>query len=131
MEIKMNKELKIVSTEKAAKPLGHYSQALVHNEIVYVAAQLGITPNQPKKVGSIEEQTEQALKNVQEILSATNSNLNRVLKVTVYISDIALWERVNQVFIKFFGEHRPARAVIPVKELHNGFQVAIDVIAAI
>jgi 2-iminobutanoate/2-iminopropanoate deaminase len=124
--------MKAIFTENAPKPAGHYSQAMVHNDIVYVAGQVPIDPETgEKRLGSIEEQTEQALKNLAEILKAANSDLNNVLKTTVYISDIELWGRVNTVYSKFFGDHRPARAVVPTRELHFGFQVEIEAIAAL
>ena len=119
-----------ISTPNAPRPAGHYSQAVVHGDTVYVSGQLAIDPQTgEKRLGSIEEQTEQALKNVAEILKAANSNVSQVLKTTVYISDIALWERVNAVYARFFGEHRPARAVVPTRDLHYGFQVEIEAIA--
>ncbi len=121
-----------VSTQNAPKPAGHYSQAITHNNIVYVSGQLPIDPKTgEKRLGSIEEQTEQALKNVSEILKAAGCNLNRVIKTTVYVSDIKLWGRVNAVYSNFFGDHRPARAVVPTKDLHFGFQIEIEAIAAI
>ena len=123
--------IKYITTEAAARPLGHYSQAIVHNGTVYVATQLGIIPGKSIVVGSIEEQTKAALNNVREILKAAGSDLNKVLKITIYIADINFWDEVNAVFVQFFGDHKPARGVIPCKELHKGFQVAIDVIAAI
>jgi len=121
-----------VSTENAPKPSGHYAQAIVHNNIVYVSGQLPIDPGTAeKRIGSIEEQTEQALKNLSEILKAAGSNINQVIKTTVYVSDIELWGRVNAVYSKFFGEHRPARAVVPTRNLHFGFQIEIEAIAAV
>lgn len=121
-----------VLTPNAPQPGGHYSQAIVHNGLVYVAGQLSIDPaTGERKLGSIEEQTEQALRNVAAIVEAAGSDLAHVLKVTVYVSDIDLWGRVNETYAKFFGEHRPARAVIPVKELHYGFQIEIEAIAAV
>ncbi len=121
-----------ISTKNAPKPAGHYSQAIVHNNIVYVSGQLPIDPKTgEKRLGSIEEQTEQALTNLAEILKAADSNLNQVIKTTVYISDIELWGRVNAVYSRFFGEHRPARAVVPTKDLHFGFQIEIEAIAAV
>ena len=98
---------------------------------MYVATQLGIVPNQPIVVGSIEEQTKAALNNVQAILHAAGSDLSKVLKVTIYLSDIQLWDQVNAVYLQFFKTHKPARGVIPSGLFHKGFQVAIDVIAAV
>ena len=65
------------------------------------------------------------------ILEAGGAGLGDVLKVTVYVSDIGLWGRVNEVYAEFFGEHRPARAVVPSRDLHHGFQIEIEAIAAI
>ena len=124
--------MEVISTPNAPKPAGHYSQAIVHNNLVYVSGQLPVDPESgEKRIGSIEEQTEQALKNLSEILKAAGSNLNQVMKTTVYISDIELWDRVNAVYSRFFGEHRPARAVVPTRNLHFGFQIEIEAIAAL
>lgn len=124
-------EITTVHTQNAPAPAGHYSQAVVYNGLVFVAGQLAVEPRTgEKKLGSIGEQTEQALKNVGEILRAAGSDLSRVLKMTVYISDISLWGEVNEVYARVMGEHRPARAVIPTKELHHGFLIEIDAVAA-
>ena len=74
---------------------------------------------------------EQALKNIAVILEAADSNINNVIKTTVYISDIELWNRVNAVYANFFGGHRPARAVVPTKNLLYGLQIDIEVVAAL
>ena len=124
-------EIKLIQTQDAPTPAGHYSQAVVYNGLVFVSGQLSVDPRTgEKRLGSIEEQTEQALKNVGEILKAANSDLSRVLKMTVYVSDIGLWEAVNRVYAKVLGEHRPARAVIPTGDLHHGFLIEIDAVAA-
>jgi 2-iminobutanoate/2-iminopropanoate deaminase len=123
--------IKRINTEDAPPPGGHYSQAVVHNGLVFVSGQLSIDPQTGEKIlGSIEEQTEQTLKNVEAILKASNSDLSRVLKMTVYVADINLWSAVNTVYAKFMGEHRPARAVVPTGELHYGFLIEIEAIAA-
>ncbi len=120
-----------VHTPDAPTPGGHYSQAVVYNGLVFVAGQLAIDPlTGEKKLGSVEEQTEQALRNVAAILKAANSDFSRVLKMTVYVSDIDLWGKVNEVYARVLGEHRPARAVIPTRELHHGFLIEIDAVAA-
>lgn len=124
-------DIELIHTSNAPSPAGHYSQAVVHNGLVYVAGQLSIDPQTgEKKLGSIEEQTEQTLNNVGEILRAAGSDLSRVLKMTVYISDINLWGAVNEAYARIMGAHRPARAVIPTRELHHGFLIEIDAIAA-
>jgi len=124
--------VKVIFTENAPSPAGHYAQAIIHDDIVYVSGQLPVEPKSgEKKTGPIEEQAEQALKNLAEILKAAGSDVNRILKVTVYLADISLWERLNVVYARFFGEHRPARSVVPAPNLHFGFQVEIDAIAAV
>ena len=121
-----------ILTPNAPQPAGHYSQAVVHNGLVYVAGQLAIDATTgERKLGSIEEQTEQTLKNVAAIWEAAGSDLNHVLKTTVYITDINLWGAVNETYAKVFGDHRPARAIIPVKDLHFGFLLEIEAVAAV
>lgn len=124
-------EIKTIQTQNAPAPGGHYSQAVVYGGLVFVSGQLSIDPKTGgKKPGSIEEQTEQTLNNISEILKAADSDLSRVLKMTLYISDIELWGAVNEVYARVMGEHRPARAVIPTKELHYGFLIEIEAVAA-
>jgi 2-iminobutanoate/2-iminopropanoate deaminase len=124
--------MKAILTDNAPKPAGHYSQAIVHHNTVYVSGQLPIDPKTgEKRTGSIEEQTEQVLSNLSEILKAAGSNLSQVIKTTVYITDIELWSRVNAVYARFFGEHRPARAVVPTSTLHYGLQIEIEAMAAL
>ena len=121
-----------IQTKSAPTPAGHYSQATVHNGVVYVAGQLAIDPaTGERKLGSIEEQTERTLQNVQAILEAAGSGCAHVLKMTVYVADIELWGAVNTVYARMLGEHRPARAVVPTKDLHHGFLVEIAAVAAV
>ncbi len=121
-----------IQTPAAPIPAGHYSQAIVHQGLVYVAGQLPIDPTAThRQVGTIEEQSRQVLANVEAILDAAGSGLDRVLQMTVYISDIGLWSRFNAVYAEVMGQHRPARAVVPVNLLHYGYQVEVQAIAAI
>lgn len=113
-------------------PAGHYSHAVVHNGIAYLAGQLPHAPDDPgRKPGTIEEQARQVLANVEQALLACGSRRDRVLRCTVYVSDIAFWPAVNRVYAEFFGEHRPARSVVPVNELHHGFAIEVEVTAAV
>jgi reactive intermediate/imine deaminase len=121
-----------IQTVNAPTAAGHYSQGIVHNGVVYVAGQLPIDPkDRNKPVGSIEEQTEQTLRNVEAILVAAGSGLDQVLQMTIYISDIELWGGVNTAYSRVMGGHKPARAVVPVKDLHYGYQIEIQAIAAV
>ena len=123
--------MKPIQTSTAPAPAGHYSQAIVHGGLVYVAGQLPHDPARPAyRPESIEEQTEQVLRNVSEILKAAGSSLDRVVQMTIYVSDISLWGRINTVYAQVMGDHRPARAVVPTRDLHYGYQIEIQAIAA-
>ena len=124
--------MKSTYTENAPAPGGHYSQAIVHNGLVYVSGQLPIDPKTgEKQTGAIEEQTRLVLQDLSIILDASGSSLEQVLKVTVYISDISLWGKVNEVYAEIFSDHRPARAIVPTRDLHFGIKIEVDAIAAI
>ncbi|ODT00543.1 MAG: enamine deaminase RidA [Gemmatimonadetes bacterium SCN 70-22] len=123
--------MEIVETSAAPLPAGHYSQAIVHDGVVYVAGQLPIVPgSSDRTVGSMEQQTEQTLRNVEAILKAAGSGLDKVLQMTIYVSDISLWGEVNIAYARVMGAHKPARAVVPVKDLHYGYQIEIQAVAA-
>jgi 2-iminobutanoate/2-iminopropanoate deaminase len=124
--------MRAITTPKAPLPAGHYSQAVVSNNVVYVAGQLGIDPTRPGHTpDDIELQTEQTLRNVANILIAAGSDLQHVLSMTIYVSDMSDWGRVNGVYSKVMGDHKPARAVVPVKDLHYGFGIEITCVAAV
>ena len=110
---------------------GHYSQATEFNNLIFVSGQLAIDPaTGEKNLGTIEEQTLQTLENVKAIVEAAGGSLDSILKMTLYVSDISLWGQVNEVYTQFFGAHKPARAVVPTRELHYGFLIEIEAIAA-
>ena len=122
--------MKFIETPKAPFPAGHYSQAVEFNDLIFVSGQLPVNPEtNEKNLGSIDDQAHQALKNVKAILEAAGSNLQNVIKVTVYISDIALWGNVNKIYATYFGDHKPARAIVPTRELHHGFKIEIEAVA--
>ena len=124
--------MKIVETPRAPLPAGHYSQAVVYGGLVFVAGQLPLDVAHPgRPAGDVEEQTERALENVEAILESVGSSLDRLLSVTVYVTDISLWPRVNAAYARVLGAHRPARAVVPVKELHHGYLVEVQAVAAL
>ncbi|WP_460914520.1 RidA family protein [Spirosoma areae] len=121
-----------IDTTNAPAPGGHYSQALVHNELVFVSGILPITPTGEKLTdATITEQTEQILANLDAILQAAGSTREHVLKVTVFVSDISTWGEVNRVYARFFGDHRPARSVVPCSTLHYGLNIELEAIAVV
>ncbi|MCX6213180.1 Rid family detoxifying hydrolase [Spirosoma sp.] len=122
--------MNFIQTPNAPVPGGHYSQAVVHNGQVYVSGILPITPSGEKLANAtIDEQTEQILANLDAILQAAGSQRNNVLKVTVFIADINAWGTINQIYARFFGDHRPARSVVPCSPLHYGFGIELEAIA--
>jgi len=124
--------MRTIRTDLAPAPRGHYTQAVVHQGLVYVAGQLPIDPEHPDRPpGSIREQTIRTLQNVEAILIAAGSELPLLLQVTVYITDLSLWGEVNAAYAEVMGEHRPARAVVPVTSLNKGSQIEIQAIAAL
>lgn len=123
-------QMTVIETPDAPSPGGHYSQAVIHNGLVYLSGILPITPSGEKLAeATITQQTEQILANLDTILNAAGSQRQNVLKVTVFISDIAVWGAVNQAYAQFFGDHRPARSVVPCSTLHYGFGIELEAIA--
>ena len=124
-------EIKSILPEGMQKPKGHYSPAIVHNGIVYVSGQLPIDASGEAQLGSIEEQTTLCMKNIENILKASGSNLRHVIKVSVFIADINNWAKFNETFAAIMGDHRPARIVVPCNLLNRGCGIEIDCIAAV
>jgi 2-iminobutanoate/2-iminopropanoate deaminase len=115
-----------------SRPGGHYSHVVVHGGVAYVSGQLPIAPDGPLPPdASFERQARQVLANVRAAVEGAGSDLSRVLKCTVYVTDIADWPEFNRLYAEEFGEHRPARAVVPVSPLHFGYRLEMDAIAAV
>lgn len=124
--------MEIVFTPDAPLPAGHYSQGMVHGGVVWVAGQLPIDPADPDAPpGTPGEQTERTLRNVEAVLRAAGSGLDRVISMTVYVADVGLWPEVNEAYARVMGAHRPARAVVPVAGLRKGYLVEIQAVAAV
>jgi len=121
-----------ITTAFAPAARGHYSQAMVHGGLVFVAGQLPVVPAQPEhRLEGFDQQAHQVITNVVEILEASGSSASLILKATVYIADIAHWPAFNAIYAEHLGAHRPARTVVPVAHLHYGYLVEMDVIAAL
>jgi 2-iminobutanoate/2-iminopropanoate deaminase len=121
-----------IKLPNAPAPVGHYSPAVVHNGLIFVSGQLprnALTGD--VETGAIELQTELALRNVEAILEAAGSDLNHVLQFTIYVSEMELWDKVNETYARILGAHKPARAIVPVKDLHFGTKIEIQAIAAV
>ncbi len=122
----------LISSPNVPTPAGHYSHATTHNGVVYVSGLLPITLHGPLAAGaSFDDQVTAVFDNLEEILEAARSDLRHVLRVTVYIADISLWPRFNELYTQRFGAHKPARTVVPVPVLHYGYLIEIDAISAV
>jgi len=122
--------MQFITTENAPAAGGHYSQAVVHNGFVFVAGQLAFVPGQKEhRPGPITDQTERTLRNIEAILQAAGSGLDKVVQMTIYVSDMEVWGDVNATYMRIMGSHKPARAIVPVKELHYGYGIEIQAIA--
>ena len=120
--------IKTIFTDSAPTPAGHYSQAVVHNGTVYVAGQLTIDKSGNKLADApIEEQTQLVLENIRAVLEAAGSSPDHVLQMTLYVTDIGNWGKINEIYAEFFGDHKPARAVVPVPVLNYGLGLEVQV----
>jgi 2-iminobutanoate/2-iminopropanoate deaminase len=124
------KHLGVVSTDQAPKAIGPYSQAIVAGDTVYTAGQVALDPRTGDLVGkTTPEQTEQVLKNLAAVLEAAGSSLHNVVKTTVYLADMADFPAMNEVYVKHFGSHKPARSTVQAAGLPKAARVEIDAVA--
>jgi 2-iminobutanoate/2-iminopropanoate deaminase len=113
-----------------AAPGGHYSHAVRAGGFVFISGQLPIKPDGTRlNESSFEEQARQVLDNVARALTDAGSTIERLVQVRVYVSDIKLWPAFNAIYATWAGASRPARAVVPVPELHYGFQIEVEAVA--
>lgn len=123
--------MKTIQPPNQPQPKGHYSPGIEHNGLIYVSGQLPMSLDTREPfTGDIDAQTELALRNIEAVLHAAGSDLSHVLQFTIYISDMELWAAVNAAYARVMGDHRPARAIVPVKDLHFGTKIEIQAIAA-
>ena len=123
---------KKISTDKAPSAIGPYSQGVIANGFLYAAGQIPLDPGSGKLVeGGIVEQTNRVMQNLQEVLSAAGVTWKEVVKTTVYLSDLANFPTLNEVYGKWLGDARPARSTVQVSALPRGALVEIDVVAAV
>ena len=123
---------KIISTEKAPKAIGPYSQAVCVEDLVFTAGQVGLDPATMELVeGGVEEQTRQVLSNLQHVLESANSGLNFVVKTTVFLKEMGDFPRMNAVYAEFFPENPPARSTVQVAALPKAALIEIECVARI
>jgi 2-iminobutanoate/2-iminopropanoate deaminase len=123
---------KVVSTNNAPSAIGPYSQAIIAGGMVFVSGQIPIDPKTGSFVSeNLVEQTEQVLKNLSEVLIAAGSDLERVVKTTVFLADMNDFAAMNEVYAKFFDTNKPARATVEAARLPRDARIEIDCIATI
>jgi 2-iminobutanoate/2-iminopropanoate deaminase len=124
--------LRFVSSPRAPKAIGPYSQGVAVNGLLFTAGQVALDPDKGELVpGGITEQTTRALENLRAVLAAAGTDLSQVVKTTVFLVDMADFADMNSVYARAFGDHRPARSTVAVAGLPRGARVEIEVIAAV
>ncbi len=122
----------IIQTETAPQAIGPYSQAVVHNGMVYASGQIPLDPATNNLVeDEITAQTIRVLENLKAVLTAAGSSLESVVKTTVYLRDMDEFPQMNDVYGKYFTSHWPARATVQAAKLPKNVRVEIDCIAAV
>ncbi len=122
--------MKSIQTENAPKAVGPYSQAVVSNGFVFCAGQVALNPTSGELIGTaIKEQTEQVIKNIQAVLEASGSSLNKVVQTTCYLTNIADFAAFNEVYGTYFDAAKPARVTVGVAALPKNALVEISAIA--
>jgi len=124
--------MKIIRTDQAPKAIGPYSQAVLHQQFVFTSGQIPLDPETGELVsGDFKTEVIQVLKNLDAVLIASNSSLKKVVKLTVFLTDLANFSELNEVFSSFFDDHLPARSAVQVSALPMNVRVEIEAIGII
>jgi 2-iminobutanoate/2-iminopropanoate deaminase len=117
------------STDAAPAAIGPYSQAIISGGVVYVSGQIPIDPKTGNMAGAAADQARQSLSNIREILKAVGSDMDKALKIGIFMTDLADFGAVNEVYATFFSQPYPARSTVQVAALPKGAKVEIDCVA--
>lgn len=122
----------IIHTSDAPEAIGPYSQAVVHEKIVYCSGQIGLDPGSMEFVGEdVESQTRQVMKNLEAVLKKAGTNFSKVLKCSIFLADMGDFSAVNKIYGNYFSENSPARETVAVKTLPKNCRVEISCVAYI
>lgn len=122
----------VVTTDKAPKAIGPYSQAISAGKLIFTAGQVALDPKTGEMVGkTAAEQTEQVLKNLAAVLEAAGTSFENVVKTSVFLADMADFPAMNEVYARHFGTHKPARSTVQAAGLPKNARVEIDAVAYI
>ncbi|ERM92845.1 dfrA [Caldanaerobacter subterraneus subsp. yonseiensis KB-1] len=120
----------IINTDAAPKAVGPYSQAVLVDGFLYTAGQIAIDPATGEMVeADIEKQTERVLENIRAILKAAGMDFNNVIKTTVFVTNMADFAKINEIYGRYFKDNPPARSLVEVKSLPKGALIEIEVVA--
>jgi 2-iminobutanoate/2-iminopropanoate deaminase len=123
--------MRIISSAAAPRPVAAYSQAIEANGFIFSAGQLGIDPATGKLRATLEAQAEQVFANLNAVLAAAGSSVERIVKVNIYLADLRDFAAVNSVYERFVGSHRPARTTIGAGALPQGALIEVDLTAVL
>ena len=124
--------MQIIETEKAPKAIGPYSQAVKYESLIFISGQIAIDPQTEEFIGGdIVKQTERVMENIKGILEEAGLSFEHVIKTTIYLKNIDDFQKVNEVYGRYFKNHKPARATVEVSNLPKGALIEIEAIAVI
>lgn len=121
--------MQTIVTEYSARDGGHYVPAMEHNGVLYISGQLSIDPTTGEIADGVEAQTRQALANLELVLTTAGLTKTDVIQCRLYTPDVAHWPEINSAYSTFFGDHKPARVVVPSSNLYGGCLVEIEAVA--
>jgi len=123
--------MRVIDSDRMPPSNGHYSMVMEHQGLLYISGQLPRDPESKQVPDGIEAQVKLTLANLDLLLQESGSDRNHVLQVRVYISNVEYWGAVNEVYAEFFGDHKPARCIVPSRDLHFGCLVEIEALACL
>jgi 2-iminobutanoate/2-iminopropanoate deaminase len=121
--------LKAVQTDGAPQAIGPYSQAVEAGEWIFTSGQIPLTPSGEMVEADIVKQTHQVIQNIRAVLQAAGSDLDRVVKTTLFIKDMNQFAAINEVYAQYFSEHKPARSCVEVARLPKDVLIEMEVVA--
>jgi 2-iminobutanoate/2-iminopropanoate deaminase len=124
--------MRTISTDRAPKAIGPYSQGIAASGLLFLSGQVPLDPGTGQLVqGTVQEEVTRVLENLKGVLEAAGSGLQRVVRTTVYLTNLEDFTAMNEVYARYFGDHRPARSTVQVAALPRGARVEIDAIASV
>ncbi|MEY8560585.1 RidA family protein [Jeotgalicoccus halotolerans] len=124
--------MRAIHTKYSRNSKGHYVPGMIHNDTLYISGQLSLDLDSGEIVeGGIAAETKRALENMEMVLKEADLTKKDIVMVRLYTSDVDNWDIINEEYSNYFGDHKPARAVVPTRELHYGCLIEIEAVAAI